>query len=409
MGPFIFPKKPLVKIGLLIDELAPGSTPKLIGWPIRKLAALGVEAEALAIVEKDHWQRHRTHYDFHLDGVKVRYLFREFPVLAQRFDFRFPGMSFFSLHHPSARLWAHRAVGRKEFDILIACCQYSTFAALNLKRRRGIPFITLVWDPSVFTARKIYRHRLGWRYWLILFGAALLDRYAIRECEAIITSGHFHHAYWRRLTRKPLEVLYPGCFPLDRLPDFSARERLIITWDRWDIGNLPHVFLDLLERVEDRQVRLALGGFWHPESLKEDFQRELGRRQLSERVDLLGPLNENDIQTLCSRAMVHVHAVHEAFGMQTLEAAGCGCPGIIPAGSGVAELFEDGRSGLHPPPGDFGALVEATNRIFADATFARRMGEAAWAVARRHTWDNYAETLRNIVERYAGRQEGRNA
>jgi glycosyltransferase involved in cell wall biosynthesis len=392
-----------VKIGILIDELAPGSTPKLIGWPIRELAGIGVGAEALVIIEKDHWSRHKEHYDYHLGGVPIRYLFPHFPAPAQRMNFRFPGMSFFSLHHVMSGLYAHRAVADREFDMVISCCQYSAFAARNLRRRRHIPFLQLIWDPGTFTARKIYRRRFGWKFPFLLAGAAALDRYAFRRCEAVITSGRFHHERLRAITDKPLEVLYPGCFVRETLPPFGARERMMLTYDRWDIGNIPNVFVEILDRLAARDVNLTIGGFWHPASLKDDFEKDVARRGLQGRVRLLGPLNEDQIMNLCSRAMVHVHPVHEAFGMQTLEAAACGCPGVIPAGSGASELFVDGASGFHPPAGDTDAIVCALDRLFADPVYAERVGRAAWETARTHTWLDYAKNMKAIVERYVER------
>ena len=150
-----------MKIGILVDEIAPGSAPKLIGWPIRKLVELGVDAEALVIIEKDHRERFSEHYDFHLRGVKIRYLFPQFPSWIQKSNFKFPGMSFFSLHHVMSGLFAHREIGHKEFDMIISCCQYSTFAARNIERKNGIPFLFLIWDPSTYTAKKIYKSRLA--------------------------------------------------------------------------------------------------------------------------------------------------------------------------------------------------------------------------------------------------------
>lgn len=388
-----------MKIGILVDEIAPGSAPKLIGWPIRKLAELGVEAEAIVIIEKDHWQKHKGHYDSHLGGIKIRYLFPKFPTWVQRLNFKFPGMSFFSLHHIASCFYAYRAIEPKEFDMIIANCQYSTFAARNIEKHCSIPFLFLMWDPSTYTANKIYKNRFGWKYPILYLLAKLLDNFALKKCKAVITSGQFHHSYLRKLTNKPLEILAPGCFVRDKLPEFSSRKKIILTYDRWDIGNIPNVFLDILQSIEKRDVTLTIGGFWHPESLRNDFQREIKIRGLEKRVELLGPLNEKMIMDLCSQAMVHVHPVHEAFGMQTLEAAGCGCPGIIPAGSGVADLFEHGISGFHPPIGNFQAMVDYINKIFNDRTLAEKMSLAAWEVAKKHTWLDYAKALKTIVEK----------
>ncbi len=389
-----------MKIGFLIDELAPGSTPKLIGWPIRKLAELGVDAEALVIIQKDHWQRHPDHYRSHLGNIKIRYLFSRFPKLLQRLNFKFPGMSFFSLHHIVSGLFSHKSVQPKEFDIIVACCQYTTFGARNLLKRRKIPFLFLIWDPSTYTAKKIYKDRFGWKFPFLYLAAMGLDRYALKKCKAVITSGRFHHPHLAKLTDKPLEILAPGCFPLETLPPFAERRRMILTFDRWDIGNVPDIFLDILQGIKQNDVILTIGGFWHPESLKEQFQSEVRKRGLEKRVELLGPLDEKQIRELASQAYVHVHPVHEAFGMQTLEAAGCGCPGVIPAGSGAAELFENGVSGFHPPIGDKEAMIGCIRQLFESPKLAESMGHKAFQVAQRYTWGNYAKTLVRIAEKY---------
>jgi glycosyltransferase involved in cell wall biosynthesis len=100
--------------------------------------------------------------------------------------------------------------------------------------------------------------------------------------------------------------------------------------------------------------------------------------------------------------MVHVHPVHEAFGMQTLEAAACGCPGVIPAGSGAAELFRDGVSGFHPPGGDIDAIVRILDGVFADPSLAESAGRAAWEAARSHTWLDHARSIKTILESHVG-------
>ena len=175
---------------------------------------------------------------------------------------------------------------------------------------------------------------------------------------------------------------------------------MMLTYDRWDIGNVPNIFLDILEGVERKDVTLTIGGFWHPDSLRHDFQQEIAARGLQGRVTLLGPLNEDDIMRLCSEAMVHIHPVHEAFGMQTLEAAGCGCPGVIPAGSGVADLFEHGVSGFHPPAGDISRMIASVNTLFSHPALAERMGKKAWEIAKKNTWLEYAKRMKEIVEKY---------
>ncbi len=390
-----------MKIAILGDEIAPGSSPKLMGWPARKLKELGVDCEIIMIIDKGHWHKHKAHFDYHLNSVKVRYLMPLFPKWVQKHNFKFPGMSFFSLHHVNSWIWGYRGLKKNEFDMIIAHCQYTSMTARNILKNCGIPYLFLIWDPSTFTAKKIYKSRFGWKFPILYCFAWLLDRLAVMGPKAIITSGKFHHETFRKFTKLPLEILAPGCFVKESLPPFSEREPMILTYDRWDIGNIPNLFLDILEQMDRKDVVLTIGGFWHPESMLEEFKSAVSHRGLEERVRFLGPLNEDMIMELSSKAMVHVHPVHEAFGMQTLEAAGCGCVGVIPAGSGVADIFEHGVSGFHPPPDDLNAMVACINKLFNDPVLTESMSLAAWEVARNHTWLDYAKTLKNIVEKYS--------
>jgi glycosyltransferase involved in cell wall biosynthesis len=99
-------------------------------------------------------------------------------------------------------------------------------------------------------------------------------------------------------------------------------------------------------------------------------------------VKVLGPLDEKAIVEWCSRALVHVHPNKEAFGMQALEAASCGCPIVIPEGSGVTELFTDGVHGYFPKDKDVDSFVECIDKIITNPERARRMGLEAWKVRR---------------------------
>ncbi|MGE5197901.1 MAG: glycosyltransferase family 4 protein, partial [Deltaproteobacteria bacterium] len=217
---------------------------------------------------------------------------------------------------------------------------------------------------------------------------------------ALITSGRLHHGRFKRISGKPLEDLYPACFPNREFTPYARREKAMLAYDRWDIGNKPLIFLDLLEKI-DEGIKLKIGGFWHPEAIKDEFVGESERRKLKSRIELLGPLDENMILGLCSRVMLHLHPNEEAFGMQTLEAAACGCCVIIPAGSGVTDLFEHGIHGFFPEKGNLPELINYVKTVFEDTGKAEKMGRMAWETAKKHTWAAYAERLEGIIKEYA--------
>ncbi|MBL7197350.1 MAG: glycosyltransferase family 4 protein, partial [Candidatus Omnitrophica bacterium] len=291
-------------------------------------------------------------------------------------------------------------IKEKEFDCIIAHNQYSAFAARALLKKRKIPFFMLIWDPSPYTLTKVYS-RTKMRYFFpVLYPAAhFLDRYAFKDCLAIVTSGKLHHEYLKKFTNKPLEILPCGCFPLDKLPPFTQREEAILAFDRWDVGQKPNIFLDILEAL-NRKIKLIVGGFWYPNDLKDIFIKEVNKREMQNQVEIIGPLDENKIIELCSKVMLHMHLNEEAFGMQSLEAAGCGCPIIIPRGSGVTDLFEHGKHGYFPEKNNITQVIKYTNMIFDDSKKTEQMSYEAWNIAKKYTWRYYAQTLEGIVKKY---------
>jgi len=386
-----------MKVGILVDELAPGSAPKLIGQPIKELKKLGIESEALVLIDNGKYKKFPEIYNYHLNSVKIRYIFNEAPFWIRKFDFRFPGFSFFSLHHILSFFIAPLVIKKKEYDIIIAHCQYSSFAAWGLKIFRKIPYLLLVWDPSTYTLKKIYvKTWLKFFYPILYVFAYLLDKISTEGAKALIASGKLHHRRFKKISGKPLEDLYPGCFPKEEFIPYSKREKAILTYDRWDIGNKPHIFLDILSNT-DSEIKLKIGGFWHPQNIKEDFLSEVKKRGLEQRIELLDPLDENKILELCSRVILHVHPNEEAFGMQTLEAAACGCCIIIPKGSGVTDLFIHGVHGYFPEKNNSQDLLKYIKLIFSDIERAEEMGRRAWIVAKNYTWQGYANKLVKIL------------
>lgn len=392
-----------MRIGFLADELAPGSAPVIIGHTIRGLRKLGYDAQCLLIVRKPYPEMYPEIFRHYLRGdVPIQYIMDRLPKLFTRCNFKFPGFSFFSFHHISSGLFSPFIFRPKEYDMLIANCQYTSFVARPLSIFKKIPYLQLIWDPAPYTFKKIYLKRKMKFFAPLLYPLTLLlDKFAYAGSKAIITSGKLHHKYLRTITNKNLEILYPGCNPLEKLPDFSTREKMILTYDRWDIGNIPNLFLDILKGLDNPKIKLVIGGFWHPPSLRDSFLKEVKRNNLASQIELLGPLSEDMIRNLCAKAMVHIHHNEEAFGMQSLEAAACGCPIIIPAGSGVTELFQHGVHGYFPEKGDLNAIIRSARLIFEDPKKTEEMGRNAWEAAKRNTWDNYIEALDNIIRRYA--------
>ncbi|MEO7539942.1 MAG: glycosyltransferase family 4 protein [Pyrinomonadaceae bacterium] len=79
---------------------------------------------------------------------------------------------------------------------------------------------------------------------------------------------------------------------------------------------------------------------------------------------------------------------HESFGLAAVEAMSCGKAVVASDIEGLAEIIENGTSGLLVPAGDASALADAILSVFDDAEFGARLGENARArVGQKFTMD----------------------
>jgi glycogen(starch) synthase len=108
---------------------------------------------------------------------------------------------------------------------------------------------------------------------------------------------------------------------------------------------------------------------------------------------------DGDALAACYRdaAALVVPSRFETFGLVALEGMLNGLPIAATAAGGLAELIEQGRSGLLSPPGDAAALVEHAAALISDPALARRLaGEAAAAVRRALLWEHILPALHAV-------------
>jgi glycosyltransferase involved in cell wall biosynthesis len=388
-----------MKIAIVVDEIAPGGMAKILAYPITYLKRKRHEVKLIAIIKKNYGEKNNFFFKKLLYGNKITYLFNTFPKIFKLLNFKFPFMSFFSLHHILCIFFSSRSIDLNNFDIIFSHSQYTAFASRNLKKKFNIPYSLILWDPSTFTAKKIYKKKFGIFYPLLKILSKLLDNYAISKCNNIITSGKFHHKYLKKKYKKKLDILIPGCFPKKKINDFSKREKIIVAWDRWDIGNNPIKYLRILKKLQQNDIKLEIAGFWHPKNIKIEFEKEIEKLNLKNRVKMYGLINDKQIAKLCSRAYLHLHLIHEAFGMQVLEAAANGCPSMIPYNSGSAELFKNNISGLHPKNTSTENFVKEIDFFFNNPKLANKISYNCWRISKEYTWDNYARNLEELAKR----------
>jgi glycosyltransferase involved in cell wall biosynthesis len=103
-----------------------------------------------------------------------------------------------------------------------------------------------------------------------------------------------------------------------------------------------------------------------------------GDGPLRDLVPTLGFVSREELERrFASAAVVVCPSLSEGFGVVCAEAMAHGKPVVASAVGGLANLIEDGVSGLLVPPGDVDALRAAIERVLADADLRRRLGAAA--------------------------------
>lgn len=131
-----------------------------------------------------------------------------------------------------------------------------------------------------------------------------------------------------------------------------------------------------------------------------------------DRVSLLGQLAHEEIFSLVkgARFLIFPSEWYEAFGCVVIEAFACGVPVIASRLGAMAEIVDDGRTGLHFTPGDPHDLAEKVEWAWTHPKRVEEMGREARAeFEAKYTAQRNYEMLNNIyqtaIERFQARQK----
>jgi phosphatidylinositol alpha-1,6-mannosyltransferase len=149
-------------------------------------------------------------------------------------------------------------------------------------------------------------------------------------------------------------------------------------------------------------------------ALKEpltSLARDLG---VADRVHFLGRVDQETLVTAYNACDVYIMTSRhskagdfEGYGIAVVEAAFCGKPAVVSAGSGLEEAVSAGETGLVVPEDDHRATAAAITRLLSDVPLRRQLGRKARERAlREQTWANrmveYDRVLKAIVTGHRG-------
>lgn len=215
-----------------------------------------------------------------------------------------------------------------------------------------------------------------------------LQRWMLERADAIVTSSEaYAHAstwlapYASKVLAIPLGIQDPPRAPeteLQALRTRHAGRRLVFALGRMTYYKGFNVLLDAVQHLDSDTLVLVGGGG----ELLEPYRDEVKRRRLGDRIEFLGPLEQeqtlalfNGCDVFCLPSIVRA----EAFGVVLLEAMAASRPVVttdIP-GSGVPWVNAHEVTGVNVPVSDPVALAAALRRLLADGALRERMGRAS--------------------------------
>jgi glycosyltransferase involved in cell wall biosynthesis len=159
----------------------------------------------------------------------------------------------------------------------------------------------------------------------------------------------------------------------------------------------------LLERLVPRYPSLSLVVVGDGPR-RAALERELRERGLARHAVLTGTLPHEEVAAVMRQldvALAPYPQPEHAFYFSPLklfEYMACGVA-VVAAGLGqIAEVVQNGETGLLYPPGDLDALAAACDQLLADPALRRRLGEAAAAeIHGRYTWDHNAARVVDLA------------
>lgn len=131
-------------------------------------------------------------------------------------------------------------------------------------------------------------------------------------------------------------------------------------------------------------------------------------REKLENVELLGQRSHEEIVALMkgARFLVFPSEWYEGFPMTLVEAFACGVPVVASRLGGMAEIVEEGHTGLFFQPGDSANLAEKVRWAMDHPDAMREMGvKARQAYEEKYTAEKNYQILLNIYERAVGEAE----
>jgi glycosyltransferase involved in cell wall biosynthesis len=164
------------------------------------------------------------------------------------------------------------------------------------------------------------------------------------------------------------------------------------------------VLPELLERLTNLhpKLRLVMAG---DGPLRSELDRLLDERRLRSRAIITGLLPHEEVPDLIRQFDIAVapyprpdHSFYFS-PLKLFEYMACGVAVVAPELGQIAEIVEDGKTGLLYPAGDLDVLTDRCAQLLKDEPLRQKLGHAAaTAIQTRFTWDHNAARISQLAQ-----------
>lgn len=183
-------------------------------------------------------------------------------------------------------------------------------------------------------------------------------------------------------------------------PRTSITEGRFFSLSGWRVPKRPLVLIEAFALLRDRgfEARLTIGG---DGPMIEDMRKRISELELTDRIELIGQLNEREVAAWMQRSHAFVHASdYETYSAACAEALACGAPVIASRVGGIPE-FIGANDGILIDKNEAGLFAEAIIANWDALLRADRAARSARMLARagmKVVGDRYAAVLESLVQ-----------
>lgn len=378
------------KIAILVDQLVLGGVQKDAANEVLHLNKLGYNARLEVLMRKGY----QIKFVKFFPKIQIKFLSDKYPVFFKQ-SIKFPIFSFFSTLHLLSPYLAPLSIKVRDYDIIVAHGTTTCLTALAIWKKHRIPYIAIIHDPMEYILKKVYSDTLlRYFFWLISPILFYLEKEIIKNAKTVIVDSQKHSSFIQNNYGINPEILTLGAQPLVILP--KTRKEYIVASSRWESGKNPQLLLEIMEFIPNNKL-LIVGNWTDPSDLSE-FRQKIKENRLEKRVAIKKDVPPRQLTKIYSEALVWIHPNVEAFGLGGFEAASCGCPVIMPFGSGLSHILKDKKDGFFPKTASAQNFLKPLKYLIAHPDIARTMGEHAWQTIKKdQSWENHTKQLESMI------------